>query len=168
MRNNFARPTLLWAMRTRLHDYEDTRIALPSYLAVFLSICGILGWGFYTLMQPAQYQNPGVAVYKAPPGLGRTSLPPVPLTHKREVPLPNEAYLAHNPDETTGRAIHNAEAEPAVAAVPAPQDKTPPRKRENTGGATREMTRQVQRTAPIQSHPFGGFGAAYPGYAALH
>lgn len=154
-------------MRTRLQDYEDTRIAIPSYLAVVLCIWGILGWGFYTLMQPAQYQNPGVAAYKAPPGLGITSLPPAPLTHKREGPVPNESDLAYNPDETTGQAIQNAEAEPAVTPLPAPHDNTA-RKRENTRRVAKETARQVQRTAPIQSHPFGGFGAAYPGYAALH
>ena len=83
-------------MHARLHDYEETRIIIPTYLAVCVFICGVLGWGFYQFMQPAQYSNPGVAAYKAPPGLGITSLP---LTVAK-----NASDLEHTADEISAKA----------------------------------------------------------------
>jgi hypothetical protein len=157
-------------MPTSLHDYEETRIAIPIYLTVCLFICGVLGWGFYELMQPAHYTNPGVAAYKAPPNIGITSLAPSTSRHERALPsVPNDSYLKHTDDLTTGRAEQSPEPEPAVAPVPPPQIKSA-RKQENNKRAARAtpQPRQVQHSAPIQSHPFGGFGAAYAGYAALH
>ena len=160
-------------MRARLHDYEQTGVIIPTYLGACLCICGVLGWGFYQLMQPAQYSNPGVAAYKAPPGLGITSLP-------RERTLPsvaNASDLEHTADETTGRATQGPGPEPAVAPVPPPQTKSarkqehitrPTRERREATARERRETHRVQQSAPIQNHPFGGFGAAYAGYAALH
>jgi hypothetical protein len=163
-------------MRARLHDYEETRVIIPIYLGVCLCICGVLGWGFYHLMQPAQYLNPGVAAYKAPPGLGITSLP----TSDYERTLPSVAIasdLEHTADETAGRATQSPEPEAAVASVPSPQTQSarkqehitrPPRERREATARERRETHRVQQSAPIQNHPFGGFGAAYAGYAALH
>jgi hypothetical protein len=165
---NDLRLSYCFGMRARLHDYEETRIIIPTYLGVCIFICGVLGWGFYQLMQPAQYSNPGVAAYKAPPGLGITSLP-------RERTLPsvaNASELEHTADETTGRATQRA-----VAPVPPPQTKSarkqeditrPARERREATAQERRETHRVQQSAPVQSHPFAGFGAAYAGYAALH
>jgi hypothetical protein len=161
-RNNLRAILLLWAMRARLHDYEETRVIIPTYLTFCVFICGVLGWGFFQLMQPAQYPNPGIAVYEAPPGIGITSLPPR---------VQNESDLEHPADETTGRATQSPQPESAIATVSPPQIKsarqsvTRARKRENITKAAsdrREM-RQVQH-----SGHFSGFGGAYPGYAALH
>ncbi len=159
-------------MRARLHEYEETRVIIPIYLGVCLCVCGMLAWGFYHLMQPAQYLNPGVAAYKAPPGLGITSLP----TSDYERTLPSVAIasdLEHTADETAGRATQSPEPDAAVASVPSPQ--TQARKQEHITRPARERreatareTHRVQQSAPIQNHPLGGFGAAYAGYAALH
>jgi hypothetical protein len=157
-------------MRPRFQEYEGARVAIPTYLAVCVFICGALVWGFYELMQPTRYSNPGLAAYKAPPGIGITSLPASISGHERALqPVPNESDLKHTADETTGRATQSPEPEPAVASVPGTQIKSA-RKQGNIRRAARESrgVRHVQHSAPIQSHLFAGFGAAYPGYAALH
>jgi hypothetical protein len=163
-------------MRARLHDYEETRIIIPTYLGICIFICGVLGWGFYQLMQPSQYLNPGVAAYKAPPGLGITSLPT--SDYQRTPPsVANASDLEHTADETTGHATQTAEPEPAVAAVPSPPTKSAAmqehitrsaRERREATARERRETHRLQQSAPIQNHPFGGFGGAYAGYAALH
>ena len=165
-------------MRARLHDYEETRIIIPTYLGICVFICGVLGWGFYHLMQPAQYSNPGVAAYKAPPGLGIPSLPRFPRDYERTLPsVANASDLKHTADETTGHATQSPEPEPAVAPVPSPPTKSAAmqehitrsaRERREATARGRRETHRVQQSAPVQSHPFGGFGAAYAGYAALH
>ena len=163
-------------MRARLHDYEQTGVIIPTYLGACLCICGVLGWGFYQLMQPAQYLNPGVAAYKAPPGLGITSLPT--SDYQRTPPSVAKASdLEHTADETTGRATQGPGPESAVAPVPPPQTKSarkqehitrPTRERREATARERRETHRVQQSAPVQSHPFWGFGAAYAGYASLH
>jgi hypothetical protein len=157
---------LLWTMRTRFHEYEQGCMAIPSYLVVCLIICGALGWGYHQLMQPTQYRNPGVAAYKAPPGIGLTSLPASSFGQARALrSAANESDLEHTADETTGRATESAYPEPAVAPVP-----PPPPKQDNIRRAARERRelRHVTHSAPSQSRPLGSVSAAYPGYAALH
>jgi hypothetical protein len=165
-------------MHARLHDYEETRILIPAYLGVCIFICGVLGWGFYQLMQPAHYSNPGLAAYKAPPGLGITSLPASTSDYHRTLPsVANASDLQQTADETTGRATQGPGPEPAVAPVPPPQTKSarkqehitrPTRERREATARERRETHRVQQSAPVQSHPFWGFGAAYAGYASLH
>ena len=154
-------------MRTRIHDYQETGITIPTYLVVCIFICAMLGWGFYQLMQPKQYANPGATAYKVPPGLGITSLPPTGSRHERQLPtVPNEADLAQNATETTGQSIQTAQPEPASLPEPPAHVKTT-RARENVARGrteTRQVQRQVQPPASVQSR----FGGAYPGYAALH
>jgi hypothetical protein len=124
-------------------------------------------------MQPAQYSNPGVAAYKAPPGLGITSLPRFPRDYERTLPsVANASDLKHTADETTGHATQSPEPA-ALAPIPPPHTKSA-RKQEHSTRPARERieakkeTHRVQQSAAIQSHPFGGFAAAYAGYAALH
>jgi hypothetical protein len=167
-----------FGMRARLHDYEQTRIIIPTYLGVCVLICGALGWGFYQLMQPAQYANPGVAAYKAPPGLGITSLPRLTPDYERTTPTvaKNASELEHSAEQTIGHEKQMLEPEPAVAPV-GPRHTESPRKqehirpaRERREATTRERreTHRVPQSAAIQSHSFGGFGGAYAGYGALH
>src|SRR5690349_17497256 len=141
-------------MRAKFQEYDETRVAIPTYLAACVFIFGALGWGFYQLMQPTQYANPGVAAYKAPPGIGITFLPASIFSHERALPVPNESDLEHPADETTGHATPSPDAEPAVGSVPRPQIK-PGRKKE-IRRATRERkeVRHVQHSAPMQSHLF--------------
>jgi hypothetical protein len=163
-------------MRARLHDYEQTGVIIPTYLGACLCICGVLGWGFYQLMQPAQYLNPGVAAYKAPPGLGITSLPT--SDYQRTPPSVAKASdLEHTADETTGHATQSPEPEPAVTPVPSPPPKSAAmqehnirstRERREAIARERRETHRLQQSGLIQNHPFGGFGGAYAGYAALH
>jgi hypothetical protein len=150
-------------MRTRLSRSEPPSIAIPTYLAFCVLVCGFLGWGFYKLMQPAQYPNPGVAAYKPPPAIATIYLPTVPFRDKGSVsPPPTDSALHPSADETTGRTIQNVE--PAPTAVPPPA--TQVKKARNEEHIKR--AREARRTVPIQSHPSGAYAAAYPGYAALH
>jgi hypothetical protein len=55
-------------MKTRLPQPEETSGAIAALLAVCALVCGLFGFGFYKLMQPVQFTNPGVAAYKLPPG----------------------------------------------------------------------------------------------------
>ena len=129
-------------------------------------------------MQPAHYSNPGLAAYKAPPGLGITSLPASTSDYHRTLPsVANASDLQQTADETTGRATQGPGPEPAVAPVPPPQTKSarkqehitrPTRERREETARERRETHRVQQSAPVQSHPFWGFGAAYAGYASLH
>jgi hypothetical protein len=163
----FVRCLLLRAMRSRTHEYQETGIAIPTYLVVCIFICGMLGWCFYQLMQPKQYANPGATAYKAPPGLGITSLLPTASRHERQLlTVPNAADLAQNAAETTGQSIQIAQPEPASLPEPPAHVKTA-RTRENVARG-RIATRQVQRQVASTQSRFAGVGAAYPRYAPLH
>jgi len=47
---------------------DGASVALATYAAVCCAITVCLAFGFYQLMQPARFANPGLAAYKAPPG----------------------------------------------------------------------------------------------------
>jgi hypothetical protein len=55
------------AMRTACVPTEETAVAIASLLTVCALVFGLLGFGFYKLMQPRQIPNPGLAAYKPPP-----------------------------------------------------------------------------------------------------
>jgi hypothetical protein len=139
-------------------------MAIPAYFVFCVLVCGLLGWGFYKLMQPTRYPNPGLAAYKPPPAIVTTYLPTGPFRDKGPVsPPPTGSALHTSTDETTGRTIQNVE--PGPAAVPAPDSHV--KKAQNEEHINRG-SREARRTAPVQSHPSGAYAAAYPGYATLH
>jgi hypothetical protein len=47
---------------------DGASVALATYAVVCCAITVCLAFGFYQLMQPARFANPGLAAYKAPPG----------------------------------------------------------------------------------------------------
>jgi hypothetical protein len=54
------------ANRSRYPD-GGSATALAIYLGVYLGLAGCFGAGFYWLMQPRVFANPGLAAYKPPP-----------------------------------------------------------------------------------------------------
>src|SRR5262245_16331769 len=103
-------------MITGYPQAEENNPAIAGYLAVCGLICGLAVFGFYKLMQPTKYANPGLAAYKLPPGIvhplaARSYEQPV-VSVAIEPPMPDIA------DETTGRAAQTVTASPAVAPSP--------------------------------------------------
>jgi hypothetical protein len=147
-------------MRTSYPQSEGTDVAIATHLAVCALVCGLLGFGFYTLMQPEQRPNPGLAAYKPPPGTIIIYPPAAQFTYERQaVPaLSTDQPSRDIPDETTGRAIQTVEPATTVAPMPATQVKRAP------------ATKAVRVRAPLTKpqHPSGTYAATYPGYAAVH
>jgi hypothetical protein len=152
-------------MRTRYPQAEKTDGAIATHLAVCALVCGLLGFGFYKLMEPTQAPNPGVAAYKPPPGTVITYSPATQFAYERQAaPDPGtDQPLRDTPDETTGRAVQIAE--PATAVTLRPDvgvKKTPAAK-----ARVRTVPREALQAASTE-RPSGAFAAAYPGYAAIH
>ena len=98
-------------MKTRLPQPEETSGAIAALLAVCALVCGLFGFGFYKLMQPVQFTNPGVAAYKLPPGTVITYPSAAQFTYNQPatlLPATTES-LGEDAYQTTGRAI---QAEP--------------------------------------------------------
>ena len=74
---------------------DGASVALATYAVVCCAITVCLAFGFYQLMQPARFANPGLAAYKAPPGavmnlvdLAPPAPPPELITASIEPPAP--------------------------------------------------------------------------------
>jgi hypothetical protein len=52
-------------LRTRFPEAEGSSAAIAILLVVCALFCGLFGFGFYKLMQPVQFPNPGLASYKS-------------------------------------------------------------------------------------------------------
>src|SRR3954453_14776863 len=111
-------------MRTACAPTEGTAVAIASLLTVCMLVCGLLGFGFYKLMQPRQIPNPGLAAYKPPPATVIIYPPVAQLPHKQEPvqTFTTDQSSRDTPDETTGRAVHIAE--PATVVAPEPSEQT--------------------------------------------
>jgi hypothetical protein len=153
-------------MRTACAPTEGTAVAIASLLTVCAFVCGLLGFGFYKLMQPRQIPNPGLAAYK-PPAATVIIYPPVAQLPYKQQPVPTfttDQSSRDTPDETTGRAVHIAE--PATVVAPAPSQLPKPK---GSKGRVRAASTKTQRTASTKAqYPSASFAAAYPWYAALH
>jgi hypothetical protein len=62
---------------------DGASVALAIYAVVCCAVTVCLAFGFYQLMQPARFANPGLAAYEPPPGavmnlVGLASPPPPP------------------------------------------------------------------------------------------
>jgi hypothetical protein len=123
-------------MRTRLPQAEDPGAAIATLLAVCALVCGLFGFGFYKLMEPVQFPNPGLAAYKPPQANIITYPSAAQITHNQPAtlfPATNES-LSDNAYGTTGRAIRTepapqtVEQTPPVALTPAPLEKPPAKK----------------------------------------
>jgi hypothetical protein len=161
-------------MRTASTPTEGTAVAIASLLTVCMLVCGLLGFGFYKLMQPRQIPNPGLAAYKPPPATVIIYPPVAQLPYKQQ-PVPTfttDQSSRDTPDDTTGRAVHVAE--PATVVAPAPSEQLA--KPKGSKGRVRAASTKTQRTASTKpqhtastkAQYLPSFAAAYPGYAALH
>ena len=128
-------------MGTGYPQPEKTGATIALYFAVCMFVCGLFGFGFYNMLQPRRFPNPGLTAYKPPPATvieyadttksayaeaispGRASEE---LCGYDEVRLcgatsPERATeeLSHDtPDETTGRAAQVTEPGAPVAPMP--------------------------------------------------
>jgi len=106
------------AMRNRLPQTEETSVTIAALLAFCALVCGLFGFGFYKLMQPVQFPNPGLAAYRT-----FTQNQPATLLSSTNESLSDHSY------ETTGRAIQGepgpqtVEQTYPVALTPAPLEK---------------------------------------------
>jgi len=106
-------------MRAPYRQAEENDSAIAGYFAACVLICGVAVFGFYKLMQPTQYANPGLAAYKTPRGIvypleARSYEQPV-------VSVATEPLMPSIADETTGRAVQTVKSPPAVAPSPTRQ-----------------------------------------------
>jgi hypothetical protein len=53
-------------MRAAYPETEETGACLTLYLAFCMCVYGLLGFGFYQMLQPRYIVNVGLAAYKAP------------------------------------------------------------------------------------------------------
>jgi hypothetical protein len=172
------RPTLHEAMRTRLPQTEETTVAIATLFAVCVLICGLLGFGFYKLMQPVQNPNPGLAAYNPPPSTV-INYPPaaqlaynqmralLPETDSPASPPHNDVYSKANTEDTTGRAIQaeeKVEPAPATASTPPPTEQ-PTAKR---AVAARQNSTTARERASVANYYRSARVGPYPGYAAIH
>jgi hypothetical protein len=141
---------------------EKTGVGVATYAAACILIFGSLAFGFYKLMEPVRLQNAGVLAYKPPPATV-LSYPPAALSDVTQVVSPPIAVQRPvDLVEAAPKVVQNPEPPPltAMAAVPPAQRtvRAKPRPKRTVTTAT------VRRNAP---YAYGGFGAAYPGYAAI-
>jgi hypothetical protein len=112
-------------MRTRFPQAEGSSAGIAALFAVCALVCGLFGVGFYKLMQPVKFPNPGLAAYKPPPATIITYPSAVQFTDSkptRLLPATNES-LNDNTYGTTGRAIQTEPVVEQIAPVVAPLDK---------------------------------------------
>jgi len=155
-------------MRNGLPQAEKTGFAIATLLMACAFACGAAVFGFYKLMQPVRYANPGIAAYDPPPRTVINYPPAARFTHNQSA-TPTDVLSADNVTETTGRAIQAEEAPskmvdppPAIAASPVPVEK-PVVKRV---AAARSNSSPARERAAV-AYPSARFGP-YSGYASVH
>jgi hypothetical protein len=128
---------------------DGVAAALGIHLCLYCALGGCFAFGFYALMQPTLYPNPGVAAYEPPPAtvINYTLAPR--LRNNIQEPLASPALQEPEP-ETTGRSTARPELVPAPA--PAPVAKSSPK-------VTRKPPREVKA-----EHPTLNRSACIPGY----
>jgi hypothetical protein len=131
--------------------------ALGIHLCLYCAVAACFAVGFYALLQPSRFPNPGLAAYKPPPG---TIVAYVQLRPSRNdvaalaVPIA-PAGLTQPEPETTGRSTSQAQ-EPAsppqlqTVKPPAQQPKAKPRRE------ARSESSMQQRTACLPGYDSSG------------
>jgi hypothetical protein len=157
-------------MRTGHPRVEETStgVDLSILFAVWALVSGLVGFGFYELMQPRQMPNPGLAAYRAPPGTvisypataqfsyGQPSIPPVAASDE----------TSEGAAETTDRAVQALASAPKSAQENDAKPAILNAKRTTTTKRTRERTASA-RAQQRPSTQAQQASATYPGYAAV-
>jgi len=164
---------LLAGMRTGYPQTEETGAAIALYLAVCMLVCGLFGFGFYSMLQPRQIPNPGLAAYKPPPAAVIRYAAAGQLAYRGSAPAESASEDASHdtPDETTGRAAQVAETPTPVVSMPAPQvnsERRPARAREAAKSHQARSARAERSASSRAQTGYRGVVAAYPGYAVIH
>jgi hypothetical protein len=92
---------------------DGATVALAIYTAVYCAVTVSLALGFYELMQPRRFANPGLAAYKPPPGavvnlvdLAAPAPPPELITASIEPPAQTPDISASQQQQTKPKTAH--------------------------------------------------------------
>jgi hypothetical protein len=140
-----------------LPEKNGLSAALIVYLSIYCFVFILFAIFLYSLLQPRQVPNPGLAAYKPPP---RTvisyDLPPRLLAHHGQPPPLSELLPAPEADETTGRSVRTVEVSPEPPPAPSPQ---------RTKVVRPTKPSRVATPAREHSNSGGAYAAAYPSYS---
>jgi hypothetical protein len=101
---------------------DGVAAAVGIHLCLYCALAGCFAFGFYALMQPTPYPNPGLAAYKPPPATVISYALPPRLANSIHEP-PASPALGKPEPETTGRST----PQPELARAPAPVATSPPK-----------------------------------------
>lgn len=140
---------------------DGVATALGVVVCLYCAVAGCLGFGLYTLLQPARFPNPGMAAYKPPPRSVVTFLPPLRLRNDGARAGSLEPTTAE--PETTGVSLRPPDADTSVqsASQPEPQTVPPPPRRPSKRTPRRAVqpettTATPERAACIPSYDSSG------------
>jgi hypothetical protein len=130
-------------MRTRYRlETDGLGVALGIHLSIYSFVFVLFSAALYSLLQPKQVPNPGLAAYKPPPGTVISyEMPPRLLARHGQPPQLAELPPTPEADETTGRSVQAVEPAPEpdrvvkVRTPKPPKVAAPPRERGNPRGA---------------------------------
>jgi hypothetical protein len=140
-------------MRTTRHRQEPDGlgVALGIHLSIYSFVFVLFSAGLYSLLQPKQVPNPGLAAYEPPPGTVISYEMPSRLLARHGQP-PQLAELPRTPeaDETTGRSVPTVEQAPEPERAVKARTPKPPK---------------VVAPPRERGNPWGAYAATYPGYS---
>ena len=165
-------------MGTGYPQPEKTGATIALYFAVCMFVCGLFGFGFYNMLQPRRFPNPGLTSYKPPPATIITYAATAKFAYREPAPSETATEPSHGaPDETTrayASATPSVTAPTAVVFTPAPHvsrdaAKRPARTRSVEAKARQAHSPRAERIASSRAHSESrSVAAVYPGYATVH
>jgi len=172
-----AGPRYLYMPRIIYAQNENTSGAIATYAIVFASICSLLVFGFYALMQPNRMPNEGLLAYEPPPATIITNPAGAALSDVTRAISPPAATdpVSNQPlgtlSEETSAVVQAAGPRDlaAIAAVPsvkAAMAAAPPVK-EQPAATKRALRKPAVTHVAVRNHRQTSGGIPYPGYAAL-
>ncbi len=135
---------------------DGLEVALAIHLGVYCAAAACFALGFYALLQPSRYPNPGMSAYKAPSAMVVTYLPSI---RNGGQPGPFTAVAAENgkPETTkpeTAKPETNARAQATAPQRPTQEATAEAPKRQRAAGAPKERREPWPRYA--EQPTFGG------------
>ena len=140
-----------YVMTRYRQETEGVGVALGIHLSIYSFVFVLFAVWLYSVLQPKQVANPGLAAYKPPPATVISyELPTRLLAQHGQPPLLAELPPTPEADETTGRSVQTVEHAPE----PEPVVKVRTPKLPKVAAPSRE-----------RGNPLGAHTAAYPAYS---
>ena len=138
-------------MRTRHRQETDgLGVALGIHLSIYSLVFVLFSAALYSLLQPKQAPNPGLAAYTPPPGTVISyEMPPRLLTQHGQPPQLAELPPTPEADETTGRSVQTVEQVPEPERAVTRSPPKPPK---------------IAAHPPERGNPWGARAEPYPAY----